>query len=67
MKTIKKIHFKTIEINFQYEDQYTTIKAEPFKFLGEIKEKAIKKMICVPNNVSCFFSNIDLSNEENKK
>lgn len=67
MKTIKKIRLGIIEITFQYEDQYITIKAEPFKTLGEIKEKAIKKMICVPNNIICFYLNIDLSNDENKK
>ena len=67
MKTIKKIRLGLIEITFQYEDQYITIKAEPFKTLGEIKEKAIKKMICVPNNIICFYLNLDLSNDENKK
>ena len=67
MKTIKKINFKNIEIIFQYEEQFITIKAEPFRTLYEIKEKAIRRMICVPNNVVCFYSNIDLSNEENKK
>ena len=67
MKTIKKINFKNIEIIFQYEEQFITIKAEPFRTLYKIKEKAIRRMICVPNNVVCFYSNIDLSNEENKK
>ena len=67
MKTIKKINFGSIEINFQYEEQIFTIKAEPYKTLSEIKEKAIRKMLCVPYNVSCFYSNIDLTNEENKK
>lgn len=67
MKTIKKIHLKNIEINFQYENQLITLKVEPFKTLGEAKEKAIKKMICVPFNINCFYSNLDLSNDENKK
>lgn len=67
MKTIKKISIKNIEIIFQFEDQIITIKAEPYRTLYEIKEKAIKRMICAPNNVVCFHSNIDLSNEENKK
>ena len=67
MKTIKKINFGNIEINFQYEDQYVTLKAEPYKTLHEIKEKAINKMIFVPLNVSCYFSNVNLSNDENKK
>ena len=67
MKSIKKIHLKNIEINFQYEDQYATLKVEPFKTLAEAKEKAIKKMICVPFNINCFYSNLDLSNDEDKK
>ena len=67
MKSIKKINFKNIEIIFQFEEQFITIKAEPFRTLYEIKEKAIRRMICVPNNVVCFYSNIDLSNEENNK
>ena len=67
MKTIKKIHLQNIEINFQYLDQYITIKAEPYKTLHEIKDKAIKKMVYTPNNVNCFYSNVDLSNDENKK
>ena len=67
MKTIKKIHLYNIEMNFQYEDQFITLKVEPFKTLNEVKDKAIKKMICVPNNIKCFYSNIDLSNDENKK
>ena len=45
MKTIKKIHFKNIEINFQYENEYATIKAHPYNTLYEVKERAIKKMI----------------------
>ena len=67
MKSIKKIHLKNIEINFQYEDQYATLKVEPFKTLAEAKEKAIKKMICVPFNINCFYSNLDLSNDEDKR
>ena len=67
MKTIKKIHFKNIEINFQYENEYATIKAHPYNTLYEVKERAIKKMINIPNNVNCFYLNMDLSNEENKK
>ena len=67
MKAIQKINIGKIEINFQYEDQYVTLKAEPFKTLAEVKEKAIKKMICVPNDIICFYLNLDLSKEEHKK
>ena len=67
MKTIRKIHLGNIEVKFQYEDQQVSVNAEPYRSLQEIKEKAINKMIFVPLNVNCFFSNINLSNDENKK
>ena len=68
MKTIKKLYFGKIEINFQYENQFVTLKVEPFKTLYELKEMAVKKMILVPlAEVSCFYSGIDMSKDEDKK
>ena len=68
MKTIKKLYFGKIEINFQYENQFVTLNVEPFKTLSELKEIAVKKMILVPlSEISCFYSGIDLSKDEDKR
>jgi hypothetical protein len=67
MNSIQAINIGNIEITFQYKEQCVTVKAEHFKTLGEVKESAIKKMICVPNDITCYYLNLDLSKEEHKK
>ena len=67
MNSIQAINIGNIEITFQYKEQCVTVKAKHFKTLGEVKESAIKKMICVPKDITCSYLNLDLSKEEHKK
>ena len=64
---IHKIKLKYIRICFQHQDQKVTFITENFKRLGEMKEKAIKKMTNLPPEVRCYYMNKDYSKNENKK
>ena len=64
---VRKIILKSIEISFQYQDQKVTFFTEGFKTLGEMKEKALKKLTNIPSEVHCYYNNIDYSKYENKK
>jgi hypothetical protein len=61
MKIIKKIDFKCIEINFEYENQVITIKEKPYKTLECVKEKAINKIINLPQNIHFYYLGKDIS------
>ena len=64
---VNKIKLKLIEITFQHQEQKVTFSTESFKTLGEMKEKAIKKMINLPPDIHCYYNNLDYSKNENKK
>ena len=61
MKIIKKIDFKCIEINFEYENQVITIKEKPYKTIEYVKEKAINKIINLPQNIQFYYLGKDIS------
>jgi len=67
MKIIKKIDFKCIEINFEYEGQIITIKEKPYKTIDYIKEKAINKIINLPQNIHFYYLGKDISEFGSKK
>jgi len=66
-KILKRINLDNVELNFEYKEQLITIKAELYKTLEYIKEKAIKKMIDIPLDVHCYYLGRDLSSQENRK
>ena len=67
MKIIKKIDFKCIEINFEYENQVITIKEKPYKTLEYVKEKAINKIINLPQNIHFYYLGKDISENCSEK
>lgn len=66
-KILKRINRDNVELNFEYKDQLITIKAELYKTLEHIKEKAIKKMNDIPPDVHCYYLGRDISSQENRK
>ena len=66
-KILKRINLDNVELNFEYKEQLITIKAELYKTLECIKEKAIKKMNDIPPDVHCYYLGKDLSSQENRK
>ena len=67
MKSIKLITIKNIQITFQYLSQYVSINSELYKTLKQIKNKALNKMIGVPEYVYCSYLGVNLTKDENKK
>ena len=70
MKTFKKSDIDFILINFEYKNQIITIKAEPYRTLEYILERAINKMnkiIQLPDNVSFFFLGKELNYKKSEK
>ena len=67
MKSINLISIKNIQITFQYLSQFITINSELYKTLKQIKNRAINKMIGVPQQVYCCYLGVNLSKDENKK
>ena len=70
MKNFKKIDFDFIEIAFEYKNQIITIKAEPYRTIDYILEKATKKMnkiIQLPNNLSFYFLGKELNYKNTEK
>ena len=70
MKNFKKIDFDFIEIAFEYKNQIITIKAEPYRTIDYILEKATKKMnkiIQLPKNLSFYFLGKELNYYKNSE
>ena len=70
MKTFKKSDFDFILINFEYQSQIVTIKAEPYRTLEYILERAINKMnkiIQLPDNISFYFLGKELNHKNSEK
>ena len=66
-KILKRIDLGNKELNFEFKNQYITIKSESYRTLEYIKERAIKRMTQVPKDVHCFYLGRDLSTQESKK
>ena len=70
MKIVKKTDFDYIEINFEYKNQTITIKAEPYRTIDYILEKALikmNKMIQLPNNINFYFLGKELNYQNSEK
>ena len=70
MKTFKNNNLDYIEIKFEYKNQIVTIKAEPYRTIDYILEKAIIKMnkiIQLPNNISFYFLGKELNYKNSEK
>ena len=62
--------FEYIEIKFEYKDQMIIMKAEPFRTLDYIFEKAIikmKKIILIPNNIKFYYLGKELNSKNSDK
>ena len=64
---LKLVDFKSIKITFEYQNKFILINAEPFKTYKEIKQKALNKLIDIPNNVNFYYMGQDLSKKEKEK
>ena len=63
-------HLKYIEIKFEYKNQIILIRAEPYRTLDHIFEKAIvkmKKIIQLPNNINFYFLGKELNYNKSEK
>ena len=70
MKIVKKSDFDYIEIKFEYKNQIILIRAEPYRTLDHIFEKAIvkmKKIIQLPNNINFYFLGKELNYNKSEK
>ena len=70
MKKFKQSDFDLIEIKFEYNNQIVTIKAEPYRTINYILEKAkikMNKIIQIPNNINFFFFLKELNFKNNEK
>ena len=56
---------KLVEVKFEYQDKLVTIKAEQYKTIKELKEKAIKIFHNIPKDIHCFYLGRDLESHEN--
>lgn len=61
MKSIKKVDFKCIDVNLEFNGQLITIKVEPFRTINYIKEKAINKILDLPSNIHFYYLGKDLT------
>ena len=56
--------FNKMQIDFEYNNEIYNIFADRYKTLSELKETIRKKIYPVPQNIHCFYNNIDLYKEE---
>ena len=67
MKIIKTIDFKCIEINFEFKEQITLIKFEPYRTVDYMKEKAKNKIIDLPSDIHFYYLGKDLAQYGSEK
>ena len=63
---INKIYNK-IKVTFEYGNQKVTLDCEPYKTIGETKNKAMRKIYGANKGLHCFYLNRDLYRKENEK
>lgn len=59
------MEIKNIEIKFEFQEKFVTIKAEAYRTIKEVKEKAMKTFFNIPQDIHCFYLGRDLSIYEN--
>ena len=62
-----KAEFHKISIDFEYLEEIYTINSDPYKTLSELKDIALKKIFPCPDNVHCFYKNMDLTEKEDEE
>ena len=62
-----KAEFYKISIDFEYLKEVYTINSDPYKTLSELKDITLKKIFPCPENVHCFYKNIDLTGKEDEE
>ena len=62
-----KAEFHKISIDFEYLNEIYTINSDPYNTLSELKDIVSKKIYPSPENVHCFYKNIDLSEKEDEE
>ena len=63
---INKIYNK-IKVTFEYGNQKVTLNCEPYKTIGETKNKAMRKIYGANKGLHCFYLNRDLYRKENEQ
>ncbi len=63
---INKI-YNRIKVTFEYGNQKVTLDCEPYKTIGEIKNKAMRKIYGANKGLHCFYLNRDLFRKENEQ
>ena len=66
LNEINKIYNK-IKVTFEYANQKVTLDCEPYKTIGEIKNKAMRKIYGANKGLHCFYLNRDLFRKENEQ
>ena len=63
---INKI-YNRIKVTFEYGNQKVTLNCEPYKTIGETKNKAMRKIYGANKGLHCFYLNRDLYRKENEQ
>ena len=66
LNEINKIYNK-IKVTFEYGNQKVTLNCEPYKTIGETKNKAMRKIYGANKGLHCFYLNRDLFRKENEQ
>ena len=66
LNEINKIYNK-IKVTFEYGNQKVTLNCEPYKTIGETKNKAMRKIYGANKGLHCFYLNRDLYRKENEQ
>ena len=66
LNEINKIYNK-IKVTFEYGNQKVTLDCEPYKTIGETKNKAMRKIYGANKGLHCFYLNRDLYRKENEQ
>ena len=56
-----------IKVNFEYQNQIISLLCEPYKTIGEIKRKALRKIYGANKGLHCYYLNRDLTRKENEQ
>ena len=56
-----------IKVNFEYNEQIVSLLCEPYKTIGEIKKKALRKIYGANKGLHCYYLNRDLYRKENEQ
>ena len=60
-------NYRQITLIFEYGNQKISIIAQPYRTLGDVKNKALLRIFDCPPNLHCYYLNRDYSHKENEQ